>query len=228
MSQGKPSQNQRTVTWRGTMTEAVVAERKSRNVAGDMFKLAQKCADVDEFLAQCGMEEDWVLSEEAGQMRMEEVPRCWTQAKSDIKGAFKAGVDLTKVPSYSKMKAKKADINAANQQGRQQAEAEATDAENTNDNQAPREAATGGERDKRDGKPDTSLEEALAAGTVVDAESTELVPEHLRELVHLLGKLSNQAELRYTQRVKEFTKTVRDDLSLIGTMRNKGGKRDAA
>lgn len=223
MSTGKPSQNQQTLTWRGVMANAVAAERKAASVASDMFKLAQKCQDVDEFLAKTKMEEDWVLSEEAGQSRMEEVPRCWTQAKSDIKGAFKAGLDLTKIPSYSKMKIKKAEAN-----GRNQATAEATDAENTNtDGQADRNPrhATGQEREA---KADNSLAEALANGTVVDAKSTELVPPELRELFHLLAKLNQKSELRRAKLVKQFIKAVNDELSIIGQERKMGGKHAAS
>lgn len=227
MSQGKPSQNQRTLTFRGVMAEAVAADRKAAGVASDLFKLAQGCDDLDHFLTQCGKEEDWVTSSEAGQMRMESVPQCWVQAKSDIKGAFKAGVDFNKVPTYSKMKARKIELNAASK-----ATKENTDA---NDGAQPAQPETADRnpkhsegKDAPDAKADNSLAEALASGAVVDAKSTLLVPDQLRELVALLGKLDNASELRAAQRIKEFTKTVKDDLSLIGMERNKGARSNAA
>lgn len=227
MSSGKPSQNQRTLTFRGVMAEAVAAERKSAGVASDLFKLAQGCDDLDHFLAQCGKEEDWVTSSEAGQSRMESVPQCWVQAKSDIKGAFKAGVDMNKVPTYSKMKARKIELNASAKATTENADAN-DGAEPAQPEAADRNPKNSEGKDQPDGKPDTSLAEALANGTVVDAKSTELVPAQLRELVGLLAKLDNASELRAAQRIKEFTKQVRDDLSLIGMERKKGGQNSAA
>jgi len=199
------------------MTEFVIAMRKEMGAASDLFKLARRCQGCDEFLAKCQMEEEWVLSQEAGQMQVTELPKAWTQAKSDIKGAFKAGLDLTKIPSYYKMKLAKAEANGAAKASKEASDATEVPAPNT-----------GAEGKERDAKPDNSLAEALAAGTVVDAQSTELVPAQLRELVKLLGKLSNASELRFAQRVKEFSKTVNDDLSLIGAERAKGQQRRAS
>jgi hypothetical protein len=212
MSTGKETSTGRAanLTFRGVMSAAVVAERKAASVASDLFRLARRCENPDQFEAKCQMEEEWVISEEAGQMRCIEIPRCWVQAKSDIRGAWKAGLDLTNFPSYYKMKAAKVEANKQAKSNSAEGEAH-----------AERNPKHGAEK-SRDAKPDSSLAEALANGDVVDAKSTELVPAQLRELVGLLSNLSNKSELRAAQRIKEFTKIVRDDLSLIGTERKRG------
>ena len=232
MSKGKPTSQGRAanLTWRGVMCNAVVAERKAGAVASDLFKLAQKCESVDEFLAKTQMEEDWVLSEEAGQMKCHEIPRCWVQAKSDIKGAFKAGLDLTKIPSYYKMKIAKSQANKSKDggtEGGQDANGNGTQtATATAEVRAADHGTTGQEREA---KPQQTVAEALAAGTVVDAKSTELVPADLRELVSLLAKIGKQSELRRAKLIKDWTKQARDDLSRIGNERAKSeGVRRAA
>lgn len=98
------------LTFRSVMCDAVIAERKAGGVSTDLFKLARRCKDSDEFIAKCDMEEEWVLSSEAGPNQVTDIPRCWVQSKSDIKGAMKAGVDLTTVTSYHKMKEKKVEV----------------------------------------------------------------------------------------------------------------------
>lgn len=223
MSTGNPTSQgrQSDLTFRGVMTNAVVAERKGQAVASDLFRLARRCESPDQFEAKCQMEEEWVLSEEAGQMHCITLPQCWTQAKSDIRGAWKAGLDLTDFPSYHKMKAAKVE---ANKKAKTSDNPEGTKEEAANAERNPKHEVG----KERDAKADNSLAEALARGDVVDAKSTELVPAQLRELVGLLANLSNKSELRAAQRIKEFTKVVRDDLSLIGMERQKGTQANAA
>jgi hypothetical protein len=216
MSQKGRAEN---LTFRSVMVNMIVGERKLAGAASDLFRLARKCESVDEFTAKCDMEEEWAVSDEAGQMKVEEPPKSWLQAKSDIRGAFKAGLDLTKIPSYYKMKIAKAEANKQSKSGgkEDQANVEA----DKNQERAPR---TGTEGKERDAKPDNSLAEALASGQVVDAKSTELVPSDLRDLVSNLSKLP---ELRRAKLVKQFTKQSRDELSLVGQERAKGAQRHA-
>lgn len=223
MSTGKQTSQGRAanLTWRGVMVNAVVADRKVASVASDMFKMARKCESLDEFLAKTQMEEDWVQSEEAGQMRCIETPKCWTQAKSDIKAAMKLGFDLTKFPSYHKLKAAKVAANKAAKDTQQQEDT-------SNESQQERAPRTGGETKERNGNPDNSLAEALANGDVVDAKSTELVPADLRQLINLLGKVGERSELRRAKLRKQFETACQQELSNIGNERRKGNQRAAS
>lgn len=207
------------LTFRAVMVGMIVGERKLAGAASDLFKLARKCESIDEFTAKCDIEEEWAKSDEAGQMKVVDLPKSWTQAKSDIRGAFRAGLDLTKIPSYHKMKIAKGEANEAKKQSTSGGTEEQANAETTRN---PKHGTEGKEREPR---ADNSLAEALASGQVVDAKSTELVPDDLRELVKLLGKLP---QLRRARMVKQFTKQARDDLALVGQERAKGARHAAA
>lgn len=64
-----------------------------------------------EFENACAVEEKWVRSPEAGKLEQSTLPRCWTQAKSNIKAALQFGIDLSKFKSEAAMRAEKVRVN---------------------------------------------------------------------------------------------------------------------
>jgi hypothetical protein len=95
------------------MKDAVIAQQKTGAIGTKLHKLAKACWDVDEFLAKCAAEEEWVVSAKAGQSRMETVPTCWTQAKSDIKQAWGHNITPNSKPSYHAIRDAKIQANKA-------------------------------------------------------------------------------------------------------------------
>lgn len=198
------------LTYRSVLVNMVIAERMQGGAASDLFKLAKQAEDQDSWEGQCRTEEDWLMSDAAGQMKCHELPKAWTQARSDIRGAFKAGLDLSKIPSYHKMKIRKAEANAAKQEAKAPETqvavevpvhaAEAVVAK-------MRHVPTG--KDQRGPRRDTvrSVEDALADGEVVDAKSNLICPPELVEYVHALNKLNEHARARC---IKHAIKEARD------------------
>jgi hypothetical protein len=182
------------------MVAFVVADRKQAGAASDLFKLARRCESMDEFEAKCQMEEEWVLSDEAGQSKVVDLPKAWTQAKSDIKGAIKAGLDLTKLPSYHKMKVAKAEANAA------------------------RKEANSATAPTREPRAERTVQQALADGEVIDAKTTQILPADLVQLVKFLDKLPQHGRARL---VKQFTKEAKQAWDLTVQFRQKAGNHAA-
>ena len=230
------------LTYRGVLGAFIVAERKQAGAASDLFKLAQRCKGLGEFEDKCLEAEKFYLSDAAGQMKCQKLPAKYTQAKSDIRGAFKAGLDLNKIPSYHKMKLKKRDANA------EQAEPVVVPervtpavpdgvivvpSEGVVEEPAPAEgnvivlSAEGkprsrSHRDPRDAKPDNSLEAALASGQVIDAKSNLVVPEELAAIMPLFAKLNDHKRQQLAAR---WLKDTRDALSQQGMRATKRGAR---
>lgn len=50
---------------------------------------------------------EWLKSDEAGKDKVDKIPRCFIQAKSDIIGAMKLGINPSNTKSYHDMKEKK-------------------------------------------------------------------------------------------------------------------------
>ena len=179
------------ITFRSVICDFIAADRKRAGAATNLFKLARKLqADapdtaLEAFNAKCQIEEEWVLSAEAGPMQVVELPRSWIQAKSDIRASFNARLDLTSIQSYHSMKAKKVEVRAA-------------------------KAAT---TTKMEREPIIleSVESALESGKVVDAKSNMIVPHDMLEFVHICAKLS---ELTRSRVIKAATKSARDAYSL--------------
>lgn len=177
------------LTFRSCMTDAVHAARKAGSVGTKLLKLARSCTDTEQFLARCQAEEDWILSDEAGQMKEVELPKCWTQAKSDIKQGWNAGVDPKDVTSYHKLREKKGQINKANR-------------EKKNGTNGRGEGGTLQSKAAKDVVGVTTMEEALEQGLVVDMKSNMLVPDELMPLVRLLDSMSQHGRARA---IKQFT-----------------------
>lgn len=226
------------LTYRSVIVAFVLAERKAAGAATDLFKLARQAKTVDEWEAQCQVEEEWLLSEEAGQMKCIELPKAWTQARSDIRGAFRAGLELNKIPSYYKMKIAKAEANKAKREPK--AEAVVLDVSTDKPEKIqpgevvilgadakPKRPRAVGTRDERGPRIDgvVTVEQALANGDVLDAKSNVVMPEDMRELVVALNKLSEHGRARV---IKQATKMARDMHSQQRQADKRGGKQHAA
>lgn len=102
-----------------------VIDSKSSSISNRLLEAAkatQKAADVvqaegnetgggkpdpaksDGFLAACELQEKYIRSSDAGEHQVEKLPRCWTQAKSNIKQALRFGIDLKKYTSESALR----------------------------------------------------------------------------------------------------------------------------
>ena len=230
------------LTYRGVLGAFIVAERKQQGAASDLFKLAKRCKSLGEFEDKCLEAEQFYLSDAAGQMRVPKLPTKYTQAKSDIRGAFKAGLDLNKIPSYHKMKQRKAEAN------KEQAEPQpvpervtpavpdgviVVQPESKPEPVSEKVIVLGAEgkararspRDKRDARPDNSLEEALASGQVVDAKTNLIIPEELAAIIPLFEKLNDHKRQQLAAR---WLKDTRDALSQQGMRVKQRGARRAA
>ena len=199
---GQHNSDQR-LTYRKAMVDAVNATRKARGVGSKLLVLARKCEDADQFLQLCKVEEAWVLSERAGQMQVDELPQCWTQAKSDIKRSMEKGINLNDVTSYHKMKATKVERN-----------------------KEARHKTAPAVQPERDAVPVTTVEEALESGDVVDAKAhrPDIIPLPL-ELVEMVKYLDKLPELDRQRAVKAVTKVAKTHWDQHCQNRNKG-KRD--
>jgi len=228
------------LTFRGVIGAFIVAERKQQGAASDLFKLAKSCADVTEFARKCEEAEDFYLSIEAGQMQCKELPRKYIQAKSDIRGGFRAGLDFRKIKSYHAMKNAKAAANASEQapathaadvppvqQGEDQPTVQGSVQEVvilSHDEGKPRQQrGWSGPRKERDANPEITMAEALEQGLVLDAKTNVLMPEDMRPLVVALSKLDQISRARF---IKQFTKEVHRALSLKGQVPEATPKQD--
>lgn len=84
--------------------------KKTSDLILELFKAA---GTATEFKGACSTaESEWKLKQnKAG--KPDNLPRCWTQAKSDLLSADKAGIDITKVASVSQAKRDKIKANKA-------------------------------------------------------------------------------------------------------------------
>lgn len=224
------------LTYRGVIHNAVVAERKAGGVASDLFHLARRADNQDHWEAQCQIAEEWVLSDEAGEMKCHELPKCWTQARSDIRGAYRAGLDFAKIPSYHKMKAAKAAANKARKDSAdvvvditpvaEAGEVVVLEAGDTAEAQA-RPRRPKGERDARGPRVDgvVTVEEALEAGDVIDAKTNLICPPELVQLVKILDKFD---EMTRSRLIKRFTKDANTAWNKHCQARNNPNKQAAS
>jgi hypothetical protein len=184
------------VTWRETATTAVVVGRKQGQVKSEMFWHARRCvseqkgdlvAACKQFLARCAEEEMWMKSPAAGQMQVTELPEIWQQGKSDCKRAMEKGLDLRTFKSYHEMRdAKKKATQSAGKVQR-------------------------AERPAHEPKAETTVEQALKEGTVVDAKSNQLCPPDLLPLVVLLAPLPELARKRAITRLMQVANSLMTD-----------------
>lgn len=184
---------------RDLMGAAVTAERTIAlmrgGVAEQLLRFAKEEGTQKKFLAACAVEEVWVKSGDAGDLQVTKLPKCWSQAKSDIKATWERGLNPADFPTYSKLKQAKVDAGKPNGNG------DGNGGRASND---PRVVNA------------TTVEEALASGDVVDAKSTQIVPEDMRQTVKYLGMLT---ELHRAKIVSQIERIAKDAHDMVGIER---------
>lgn len=224
---------------RGVLGAFINAERKTAGAASDLFKLAKLCTDVNEFNDRCRAAEEFYLSAAAGPMQVQDLPKKYTQARSDIRGAYKAGLDPKRIKSYHAMKKLKADANKPEPVAPVSAPADeddviilgADDSTQVTSEEvvvvtsetvgAPatgqrRRRSSADKRDPQEPRSEITMSEALEQGLVFDARTNVLMPEDMRPLVAILSKLP---EINRARLIKRFTKEAQRELSNVGRVR---------
>lgn len=199
------------ITYTKVMENAVIAERKAGGVSSDLFWLAKRADNQDEWEAKCDEAELWVKSDDAGQTKCHELPVCWSQARSDVRGGWRAGLDFSKIPSYHKMKAAKGAANKAKREAKAESAEPATPEAvevvvvSAAGEAKPTMRHVKSGQDARGPRADSvrSVEDALEAGEVVDAKTNLICPPELAPLVSILNKMD---EVSRNRMIKRFTK----------------------
>lgn len=94
------------------LSDAQRVETMGATVSGKLLNLFKECGS-EEFEMLCTQAEtDWKAKRAKGKADTT-LPKCWTQAKSDIKGAVKAGVDVAACDTVSQAKRLKVAANKA-------------------------------------------------------------------------------------------------------------------
>lgn len=176
-------------TLRDLMCEAVKVDRTidflTGKIAEHLHGFAKKAKDLDAFLKACEAEEEWIKTADAGDLRIERLPKCWSQAKSDIKGAWKRGIKPTDHPTYSKLKQAKVALGKAD-------EPKAAEPAKPADGK-PGRAKNDPRNDKPtvddDAVPPVTRDDALASGEVVYANATQIIPDYLLKTAKLLAAM---------------------------------------
>ena len=75
-----------------TQASITKANQRKESVGTSMLELAKKADSVKEFIEDCDRME---RKHRASKCKDKTIPRCWTQAKSNIKAAMKMGLDVT-------------------------------------------------------------------------------------------------------------------------------------
>lgn len=183
-----------TVTFRQTAATAVNVYRKVGQVKNELFWHARRAiasCNMDKvkglalFLSQCGEQETWMKSPEAGQSQVKDIPDLWMQGKSDVKRAIEKGVDIMAVSSYHELRKQK------NERSKATGKVDRAVAP------APRER-----------EPEQTVTEALKAGDVVDAKATTLCPEDLLEVVALLAPLPELSRKRAVTKILNIARVA--------------------
>lgn len=144
------------------MRYAVDTERRTTDVATHMFRWAQSADTVKTFLMICYVEETWIKSIDAGHHRVESLPACWMQAKSNIKRGWEQGLIPVTFDSYHKHR-------------------EAKVSRGKTDLVAP----------ERESKPQPGVAQLIEDGVVIDAKAgipDDL--RHIERLIRPLNQLS--------------------------------------
>lgn len=77
------------------------AKTKTASVGSQLLELAQQAANLDKFLDECAELE---TAHKNSKRKDKTIPRCWTQAKSNIKAAHKLGLDVSNYSSEGSMR----------------------------------------------------------------------------------------------------------------------------
>jgi hypothetical protein len=167
------------------MRYAVDVDRRADDVASLMFRWAQDCNTVLQFTAKCTTEERWVKSVQAGDRRVDKLPVCWTQAKSDIKCAWEQGHAPADHKSHWTQRQAKLKHGKALNTGQ------------VTPDKASREA----------GHPDTTRDEALATGEVVDGKAA--IPDDFLHAIAAVAPLSAQHRAKFIKRMNNMANQFR-------------------
>lgn len=177
-------------TLRDLMCEAVKVDRTidflTGKIAEHLHGFAKKAKDLDAFLNACTAEEEWIKTADAGELRIEKLPKCWSQAKSDIKGAWKRGINPNQHPTYSKLKAAKVALGKTDESKAAEPAKPAADKPGRASND-PRNGNSSAKDD--DAVADVTRDEALASGEVVYANATQIIPDYLLKTAKLLAAM---------------------------------------
>lgn len=73
--------------------------------------------DYDRFNAACKEQMQWLKSDEAGKNKVDKIPRCFVQAKSDIIGAMKEGLNPASFKNYANLKEAKVEARKGSGSG---------------------------------------------------------------------------------------------------------------
>jgi hypothetical protein len=187
------------MTWRSVMKGFVDNARVATNLADSMFRLAKECKDVAEFLNNCKVQEDWVVSPEACQSRVYQIPAHWTQAKSNIKRGMELGLNPNDYPSLSKFRKAKA------------------------------RAGKGGEGVVHESRPKLKLKDKPEPRHVVEVASEprqerDTGPSDLAEIAELLAPLN---QLSRARAIKELTDCAKKHRMLHDGNQAEGERRKA-
>lgn len=184
-------------TMRDLIGLAVTVDRTIKamkgGVADQLLRFAKDSDTVEAFIGACAVEEEWIKSSDAGDLRTDKLPDCWTQAKSDIKSAWSKGLDPKKYPTYSKLKQAKVALGksdaskATPKAAPQAAEPTKTGGKPGRATNDPRNGNSSPKDD--DAVPDVTRDEALASGEVVYADSTQIIPEYLLKTAKMLAAM---------------------------------------
>ena len=118
---------QASVNLRALMIEAVLAQRsidsKGATVSNKLLSIAtvyqvkdtidtESEENASKFLNACATDESFIKSSDAGDNQCDKLPRCYTQAKSNIKAALNFGIDLSQFNSESALRKAVSELRA--------------------------------------------------------------------------------------------------------------------
>lgn len=191
------------------------------NVAGHLFDFAKKADNKDKFLDACALEETWVKSSDAGDARVTKLPKCWTQAKSDIKQAWERGCEPKSYPTYSKLKAAKVEVGKADKPKAAPKPVADKPGRAKNDPRNDRPAADD------DAVPPVTRDDALASGEVVYSDGTQIMPDYLLRTAKFLANIPDSPFRAKAIKNVEATAKQAHDLYFHKRAGNKRGKQQA-
>lgn len=173
--------NNKQKTPRQTMRYAVDVDRRSGDVRTQMFGWAQQQATCKEFLLKCFVEEQWVKSIAAGDSRVESLPACWTQAKSDIKRAWEQGFEPRNFESASQHR----------------------------DAKLRRGKGVAATKQERERKPESGVAQLIDDGVLIDAKA--MLPDDLRHIARLIRPLNQLSRARVVKSMTAMARKARLD-----------------
>ena len=94
-------------TFNDVIVEYVKTDRRLKGIASALLRLAQSCEDGNDFLAKCKAAEAYIMSDDARDYKVTEIPRAWNQAKSDIAAGMGLGLNPKEFKSYHEFREQK-------------------------------------------------------------------------------------------------------------------------